>query len=162
FGVVYGVVRSDALGWGSGEVIGAIIVGLVVLGLFVWWELRTPSPMLPMRFFRSRAFAVTNAASVAMYFGMFGSIFILTQFLQVAQHSTPLAGGIRMLAWTGVTMAVAPVAGIMSDRIGSRGIMATGLGLQAVALGWMASIATPTVAYSHLVPPFIIAGIGMG
>jgi len=162
FGVVYGVVRSDALGWGSGEVIGAIIAGLVVLGLFVWWELRTPSPMLPMRFFRSRAFAVTNAASVAMYFGMFGSIFILTQFLQVAQHYTPLAAGIRMLAWTGVTMAVAPVAGVASDRIGSRGIMATGLGLQAIALGWMASIATPTVAYSHLVPPFVIAGIGMG
>jgi EmrB/QacA subfamily drug resistance transporter len=162
FGIVFGVVRSDALGWGSGEVIGSIFAGLVVLAVFVWWEYRSDAPMLPMRFFKSRAFSVTNAASVAMYFGMFGSIFILTQFLQVAQHYSPLAAGIRMLAWTGVTMAVAPVAGVLSDRIGGRGIMATGLGLQAIALGWMAAIITPTVAYSSLVPAFVIAGVGMG
>ena len=118
--------------------------------------------MLPMRFFRSRAFSATNAASVAMYFGMFGSIFILTQFLQVAQGYSPLGAGVRILAWTGVTMFVAPIAGAMSDRIGGRPFMAAGLALQAIALGWMAAIITPTVAYTHLVLPFIVAGVGMG
>ena len=67
-----------------------------------------------------------------------------------------------MLAWTGVTMLVAPVAGMLSDRVGGGPLMAAGLALQAIALGWMAAVATPTVPYSHLVAPFIIAGVGMG
>ena len=74
-----------------------------------------------------------------MYFGMFGSIFLLAQFLQIVQGYNPLQAGVRMLAWTGVTMFVAPIAGVLSDRIGGGPIMAVGLGLQAIALGWMAA-----------------------
>ena len=62
---------------------------------------RSKAPMLPLRFFRSRAFSAANGASVAMYFGMFGSIFLLTQFLQTVQGYSPLGAGLRMLAWTG-------------------------------------------------------------
>jgi EmrB/QacA subfamily drug resistance transporter len=161
-GIVWGVVRSNSLGWGAGEVIATMVAGVVLLVFFFWWEGRTSTPMLPLRFFRIRAFAATNAVSVAMYFGMFGSIFLLTQFLQTVQHYTPLGAGLRMLAWTGVTMFVAPVAGALSDRIGGRPLMALGLALQAVSLGWMAAIVTPTVHFSHLVAPFVIAGAGMG
>jgi MFS family permease len=143
-------------------VLASIIVGAAVLVVFAWWEGRTPTPMLPLRFFRSRAFSAANAASVAMYFGMFGSIFLLTQFLQTVQGYTPLQAGLRMLAWTGITMLTAPIAGMLSDRLGGRPLMALGLGLQAVALGWMAAIVTPTVPFSHLLAPFIIAGAGMG
>jgi MFS family permease len=118
--------------------------------------------MLPMRFFRNRAFAATNAASVAMYFGMFGSIFLLTQYLQNVLGYSPIAAGVRMLAWTGVTMFVAPAAGALSDRFGGRPFLAGGLALQAVGLGWMAAIARPDLPFSHLAAPFVIAGIGMG
>jgi len=161
-GVVWGVVRSNSLGWGAGEVLATTIAGVVLLAVFLWWENRSANPMLPLRFFRNRTFAAANAVSVAMYFGMFGSIFLLTQFLQTVQHYSPLAAGVRMLAWTGVTMFVAPIAGILSDRIGGRPLMALGLALQAIALGWLAAVVTPTIPFSHIVAPFVIAGVGMG
>ena len=118
--------------------------------------------MLPMRFFRSRAFSASNGVSFLMYFGMFGSIFLLAQFLQTAQGYSPLGAGIRTLPWTGMIMLVAPVAGALSDRIGGRPFMVLGLTLQAVALGWLALISSPTVPYIELVVPFALAGIGMG
>ena len=106
---------------------------------FVAWELRAPAPMLPMRFFRSRAFAASNGVSFAMYFGVFGSIFLLAQFFQVTQGMSPLEAGLRTLPWTAMPMFVAPIAGLLSDRIGSRPLMSTGLALQAIAIGWLAS-----------------------
>ena len=160
-GIVYGIVRGAELGWTSTTVLGSLIAGGVLLAAFVAWELRTPAPMLPMRFFRSRAFSASNGVSLAMYFGVFGSIFLLAQFFQVTQGLSPLEAGLRILPWTVMPMFVAPIAGLLSDRIGSRPLMATGLALQAIAIGWLASVSTPTVPYSELVIPFILAGTGM-
>jgi EmrB/QacA subfamily drug resistance transporter len=162
FCIVFGVVRSNTVGWGSSQVIGLIIGGLAIMVAFVFVELRSTHPMLPMRFFRNRAFSAANGASIAMYFGMFGSIFLLTQFLQTVQGNSALGAGIKMLAWTGVTMAVAPAAGILSDRVGGRPLMGAGLALQAIALGWMAAIVRPDLPFSHLVGAFVVAGVGMG
>jgi MFS family permease len=114
-----------------------------------------------MRFFRDRAFAAANAASLLMYFGMFGSIFLLTQFFQTAQGYSPLESGLRVLPWTIMPMFVAPIAGALSDKIGGRPLMATGLGLQAIGLGWIAAVSTATVGYPSLVGPFVLSGIGM-
>jgi MFS family permease len=97
-----------------------------------------------------------------MYFGMFGSIFLLTQYLQTVLGYSPFEAGVRMLAWTGVTMFVAPIAGALSDRVGGGPLMALGLALQAIALGWLAAIVEPTLGFGSLVLPFIIAGVGMG
>jgi len=162
FGVVWGLVRANSEGWGSGEVVTALFVGAALIATFLWWETRSSTPMLPLRFFKVRAFATANTASFAMYFGMFGSIFLLTQFLQTVQHYSAIGAGVRMLAWTGVTMFVAPAGGLLSDRIGGRPLMAAGLAFQAVGLGWMAAVATPTVPFSHLIVPFVLAGAGMG
>jgi EmrB/QacA subfamily drug resistance transporter len=163
FCVVFGVVRANTLGWGDIEVLGLIVAGVLLVAIFCWWETRSETPMLPMRFFRNRAFSATNGVSVAMYFGMFGSIFLLTQYLQNVLGYSPIQAGLRMLAWTGVTMIVAPVAGALSDRYGGRPFMAGGLALQAVALGWMAAVAkVPPLPFSHFVIPFILAGVGMG
>jgi EmrB/QacA subfamily drug resistance transporter len=160
-GVVFGIVRSQALGWTSATVVGSIAAGALLLAAFVAWELRTPAPMLPMRFFRNRAFAATNGVSLAMFFGAFGSIFLLAQFFQVAQGYSPLEAGIRTLPWTAMPIFVAPVAGILSDRIGSRPLMATGLALQSVALAYLALVTQPDVAYAALIPGFVMAGSGM-
>ena len=102
------------------------MIGAILTGAFVVWELRTPAPMLPMRFFRDRAFAAANGASLLMYFGMFGSIFLLAQFLQTAQGHSPLGAGLRVLPWTAMPMIVAPIAGALADRIGGRPLMAGG------------------------------------
>jgi EmrB/QacA subfamily drug resistance transporter len=160
-GVTFGIVRAEALGWTSATVLGTMIGGLLLLSAFVAWELRAPEPMLPMRFFKSRAFSATSGVSLSMYFGVFGSIFLLAQFFQTVQDYSPLEAGIRTLPWTGTTMLVAPLAGIFSDRIGSRPLMAAGLALQAGGLAWLALVSTPEVAYGALVVPFVMAGAGM-
>src|SRR5918994_2262080 len=139
-GIVWGLVRGNAAGWTSAEVLGTTLAGVAALAAFVAWELRAPAPMLPMRFFRSRAFAAANAASLAMYFGMFGSVFLLTQFLQLVMGYSPLEAGVRTLPWTAMPLVVNPIAGILSDRIGGRPIMAFGLALDAIAFTWMAAV----------------------
>jgi EmrB/QacA subfamily drug resistance transporter len=161
-GIVWGLVRANSIGWGAGEVTAGFVVGSVLLVAFVRWELRTRTPMLTLRLFRSAQFTATNVASVAMYFGMFGSIFLLTQFLQTVQGVSPFGAGLRILPWTLLTMLIAPAAGALSDRIGGRPLMASGLALQAASLAWMASVLTPSVGYSSLLGPFVIAGLGMG
>ncbi len=161
-GLVWGLVNGNADGWTSPEIVGSLLVGIALLGAFVAWELRTPEPVLPMRFFRDRAFSAANGASLFMYFGMFGSIFLLSQFFQTAQGYSPLEAGLRVLPWTAMPMVVAPIAGALSDRIGGGRIMATGLALQAIGLGWIAAVSTADIAYSSLVGPFIVSGIGMG
>ena len=153
--------RGNQVGWGSPEIVGALVLGSAVLALFVLWELRTKEPMLPLRFFRNRTFTAANVASLFMFFGMFGSIFLLAQFFQTVQGYSPLQAGLRILPWTAMPIFVAPIAGALSDRIGGRPLMVTGLGLQAAGLAWIAAVSTPTVAYSALVVPFILSGIGM-
>ena len=160
-GVVYALVQAPGHGWTSPLVLGTLIGGLALLAGFVLWERRSPQPMLPMRFFRSRAFSATNAVSLAMYFGMFGAIFLLAQFFQTAQHYTPLEAGLRTLPWTAMPIFVAPLAGLLSDRIGARPLMFTGLSLQAAALVWFATILDPAMSYGKVVVPFIMAGTGM-
>ncbi len=160
-GVVFALVRANALGWTSATVLGTGAAGIALLIAFVIWEQRTATPMLPMTFFRSRAFSATNVVSLAMYFGMFGAIFLLAQFFQTAQGLSPVAAGVRTLPWTAMPIFVAPLAGLLSDRIGSRPLMAAGLALQATALAWLASELTPTLPYSRMVVPFILAGAGM-
>jgi len=161
FGVVWGVIRGNSQGWGSLEIVGSLVVGAAFVVAFVIWETRAESPMLPMQFFRSRTFSLSNVASLFMFFGMFGSIFLLAQFFQTVQGYGPLGSGLRILPWTLAPIFVAPVAGALSDRIDPKKIVATGLTMQAIALAWIASVSTPTTPYSHLVLPFIMAGVGM-
>ena len=161
-GLVWGLVNGNSHGWSSPQIVGALVAGAVFLAAFVGWEQRAAEPMLPMRFFRDRAFSAANGASLFMYFGMFGSIFLLTQFFQTAQGYSPLEAGLRVLPWTAMPMVVAPIAGALSDRIGGRPLMATGLALQAIGLAWIAVVSEPTVGYGAFVAPFVISGIGMG
>ena len=161
-GIVWGLVNGNSDGWTSPKILTALVVGAALVAAFVAWERRAAEPMLPMRFFRNRAFSAANASSLFMYFGMFGSIFLLTQFFQTAQGYTPLQAGLRVLPWTAMPMFVAPIAGALSDRIGGRPFMAVGLALQAIGLAWIASVTSATVGYGTLVGPFIVSGIGMG
>jgi EmrB/QacA subfamily drug resistance transporter len=161
-GIVWGLVRGNQVGWSDVEIVAALVTGGALLVAFVAWELRTPAPMLPMRFFRDRAFALTNVSSLFMFFGMFGSIFLLAQFFQTVQRYSPLEAGLLVLPWTAMPLFVAPVAGALSDRIGGQRIIAVGLTLQALGLGWIAAVTSPEVGYGELVTPFVLSGIGMG
>jgi EmrB/QacA subfamily drug resistance transporter len=161
FGIVWGLVRGNQVGWSSTEIVFALVAGAVVLAAFVAWELRTDTPMLPMRFFRNRVFALANTASLFMSFGMFGSIFLLSQFFQTVQGYSPFGSGLRVLPWTVMPMFVAPIAGALSDRIGGHKLIGAGLAMQAAGLAWIAAVTSPTTAYVELVGPFVLSGIGM-
>jgi EmrB/QacA subfamily drug resistance transporter len=160
-GIVSGLVRGNAHGWTSLGVVLPMVAGAALVAAFVAWESRASSPMLPLHFFRSRTFALSNVASLLMFFGMFGSIFLLAQFFQTVQHYSPLQSGLRILPWTAMPIFIAPIAGALSDRIGGNRLMTVGLALQATGLAWIAAVQTPTVSYSALVVPFMLSGAGM-
>ena len=161
FTLVWGLVRGNGQGWTSTEIVLSLAIGAVLLAAFVLWELRTRAPMLPMRFFEDRTFSHANIASFFMFFGIFGSIFLLAQYFQTVQGYSPLQAGLRILPWTAMPIFVAPIAGALSDRIGGQRIMGVGLTLQAIGLGWMAAVSTPTTPYAELVGPFVLSGMGM-
>ncbi|WP_194892884.1 DHA2 family efflux MFS transporter permease subunit [Catenulispora pinisilvae] len=160
-GVVLGLIRGGDVGWTNSLVLTGFIAGAALLVAFVVWELRTDAPMLPMHLFRGRSFPLINLSALLMSFGMFGAVFFLSQLFQTVFGDSPLASGVRVLPWTGMPMLVAPIAGILSDKIGGKWIVTVGLGLQAVALAWVASAVSTTASYTALLPAFIIGGIGM-
>src|SRR6266487_4356190 len=161
FGIVWGLVRGNGQGWSSPEIVTALVAGAALVAAFVAWELRAEHPMLPMRFFRNRTFGLTNVASLLMFFGMFGSIFLLSQFFQTVQGYSPLGSGLRILPWTIMPMFIAPIAGALSDRIGGARLLGVGLTLQAGGLASLAALSTQTTPYWQLVPPFVVSGVGM-
>jgi MFS family permease len=128
----------------------------------VIWESRTVAPLLPLRLFRDRSFSLANVIGLTFSFGVFGSIFILIQFLQVVQHKTPLEAGVMTMPWTMAPMVIAPLAGFIAPRVGTRLLIVVGLLFQATGMFWFASTMTATVAYVTMLPAFIFAGVGMG
>ncbi|MEU0222735.1 MFS transporter [Streptomyces sp. NPDC006284] len=161
FGIVYGLVRGPVDGWTGPVVLTALFAGAALLVGFVHHGIRARNPMLPMRLFRSRAFSGINAASLLMFLGMFGSIFLLSQYMQNVLGYSPTEAGLRMLPWTGMPMLVAPIAGILSDRVGGRPVVAAGLFFQAAGLGHLAYVVTTDASYGSQLPGLILSGIGM-
>jgi EmrB/QacA subfamily drug resistance transporter len=160
-GVVWSVIHGNDYGWFDPRILAGFIIGGGLLLGFVWWELRSKSPMLPPHLFRSRGFTAANTVSLLMYFGMFGSVFLLAQFFQVVQGMNPFEAGLRVLPWTAMPVIVAPIAGALSGRIGGRPIVVIGLGLMAIGLAWIAAVAGVDTPYSSFVVPFIVSGVGM-
>ncbi|TXS56413.1 DHA2 family efflux MFS transporter permease subunit [Streptomyces sp. t39] len=161
FGIVHGLVNANAHGWGSAPVLIGLVGGTVLLLAFVRHGSVARAPMLPMRLFRDRAFFGINVASLLMFLGMFGSIFLLSQFFQTVDGYSPTEAGLRMLPWTGMPLLVAPVAGILSDRLGGRPVVVAGLALQAAGLGVFALLAEPGMPYAAQLPGLILGGLGM-
>ena len=161
FGIVWGLVRGNAAGWGSLEVVAALAVGVLLVGAFIARELRAPEPMLPMRLFRSRAFSAGNAAIFFTLASLFGAVFFFAQMLQTALGYGPLDAGLRLMPWTVTFITVAPLVGSLVDRFGERPFMVGGLTLQALGMGWIALIADPGLTYSEFVIPSVVAGVGV-
>ena len=153
--------RGNSAGWGSLEVVATLAAGALLVGAFVAWELRAREPMLPMSFFRSRAFSAGNTAIFFVFASLFGAVFFFSQLLQTGLGYGPLDAGLRLLPWTATFMVMAPIAGTLADRIGERPLMVTGLLIQTGGMCWIALLAEPSLAYSELVVPMVIAGVGI-
>jgi EmrB/QacA subfamily drug resistance transporter len=160
-GVVWGLMRGNEVGWTSVELVASLGAGVALLAAFIAWETRAPEPMLPVQFFRSRSFSAGNAAIFFTFASLFGAVFFFAQMLQYAEGYSPLATGLRLMPWTATFLTVAPIAGALSDKIGERPLMVTGLTLQAAGMAWLALIAEPGLPYSQILAPFIVAGVGV-
>lgn len=161
--LVWSIVRGNDDGWGSTRVVGGLALGVLLLGAFLVRESRTDHPLVPLRLFRVRSFAVANGSALAFSFGVFGLVFLLAQYLQIGMGFTPLEAGIRTLPWTAAPMIFAPIAGMLAPRIGVRPLLTAGLALQAAGLAWQGLIVgTDGLVYADLVPGLALAGIGMG
>jgi EmrB/QacA subfamily drug resistance transporter len=161
-GLVWGLVRGSSAGWASVEVAGTLAAGAVLAVAFVGWELRARAPMLPMRLFAIRAFSAGNAVVFLTNASVTAAVFFMAQFLQVGLGQDPLGAGLRLLPWGVAPFLIAPRAGRLSDRIGERPLVVSGLLLQAAGFAWIAVIAAPGMAYLAMLAPMMISGAGIG
>ena len=159
--IVWGLIRAGDVGWGNGQVAGSLIAGLVLLAGFLAWEWRATDPMLPLRLFGSRGFAAANVTGFLMAGAITSAAFLMSQYFQFALSYSPFTTGVRLLPWTATPLLIAPLAGILSDRIGARPVLVVGMLLQGLGLAWIAMIATAGAGYGGFVVPLIIAGIGI-
>ena len=160
-GVVWGLVRGNQAGWGSAEVVAALVAGAVLAVAFVAWERRARAPMVPLGLFRLRAFSAGNAAMFFLFAALFSAVFFYAQLLQIGLGYGPLGAGLRLMPWTATFLTVAPVAGALADRIGERPLLVAGLSLQGAGMAWLALIAGPDLTYGQILVPFIVAGVGV-
>jgi EmrB/QacA subfamily drug resistance transporter len=161
FLLTWAPVRAPEVGWGSGEVIGALVLGTVVVALFLNWERRVTHPMLPLAYFRSRGFSTANGVIFFQFISLIGSLFMIAQLFQTGLGYSPLEAGVRILVWMAMPMLVAPIAGVLSDKIGNKPFMVLGLLLQGIGLGWLSLVVEPEVGYGTLVLPLMVAGVGI-
>ena len=159
-GIAWGLVRANDAGWTSTEVVATLAAGAVLGAAFVGWERRVAEPMLPLELFRIRAYASGNATILLCTTSLFGAVFLLAQYLQISQGYGPLAAGIRFMPWTGTLFVVAPIAGVLIDRVGTRPLLVTGLALQSIGLGWVAYNVSGGATYSASIAALVISGTG--
>ena len=159
--VVWGLIRAGDEGWQSSPALGTLLAGVLLLVGFVVWELRVPEPMLPMHLFRNRSFSAGNTTAFLMAGTIFSAAFLIAQFMQFGLGNSPLETGLRLLPWTATPLVVAPLAGLLADRVGTRPILVLGMLLQGVGLAWFAGTAYTGVGYVQLVFPLVVAGIGV-
>jgi EmrB/QacA subfamily drug resistance transporter len=160
-GLVWVLVRANDVGWSSPEILGTLLAGCALLLAFVRWEQRVPVPMVPMRLFHSRAFAVGNVTTFFMSGATFAAAFLITQEFQFARGYSPISTGLRLLPFFATPMLISPLAGAVLDRIGRRPIMVTGLTLQALGFAWVAARGSLDTSWVELVVALLVAGIGI-
>ena len=159
--IVYALIEAPDRGWTAPLTLATAAGGFVLLGIFVWWERRSDHPMLDVAFFRNPRFSAANAAITITFFAMFGSIFLLTQYLQFTKGYTPLQSGVRMLPYAITMMVVAPTSSRVVERFGSKFTVALGLSFSATALLLMTQLTVDT-AYLSIAWRFVILAAGMG
>jgi EmrB/QacA subfamily drug resistance transporter len=159
--VVWALTRVNDLGWTSTETVASLATGSLLLAAFVYWERRASAPMVPLRLFAAREFAVGNVTTFFLHGATFGAAFFITQEFQFARGYSPLGTGLRLLPFFATPMFVAPIAGALSDRIGRRPIMLAGLALQAVGYLWVAARGSLGTSWVELDLALLVAGVGI-
>jgi EmrB/QacA subfamily drug resistance transporter len=159
--LVWALTRGGDVGWGSAEILTCLAVGVLLLAAFLWWENRAAEPMIPLRLFASREFAIGNLTTYFLHGATFAAAFFITQEFQLARGYSPLGTGLRLLPFFATPMIVSPIAGALSDRIGRRPIMVAGLVLQALGYVWVAARGSLSTSWIELDLALLVAGVGI-
>jgi EmrB/QacA subfamily drug resistance transporter len=159
--LVWGLSRANQVGWSSAEVLGTLAAGLLLLVAFVKWESSVSEPMVPLRLFARRDFAIGNVTTFLMSGAIFAAGLFVTEEFQLARHYSPVSAGAHLLPFFATPMFISPIAGALSDRIGRRPIIITGLGLLSAGFVWVASHGSLGTSWIELVIALLIAGIGI-
>jgi len=159
--VLWALIEAPVRGWSSTLVIAAGLAGLAVLAVFVLWERASSHPMLNMGFFRSRRFSAAVSSVGLVMFGLFGALFVLTQFMQFSLGYSALQSGVRVLPAAGAIAVIAPLSTALVRRVGTKITVAGGLAIIAAGL-WQVATASAATTYTDILPGLILLGIGAG
>jgi MFS family permease len=158
--MAWGLVRAASVGWLAPDVLAGICCGVLLGVACVAWERRAEAPMIDVGLFVSRPFAATNVATACHSAVVLGAVFLMAQFLQAELGVGSFGAGLRLLPWTGSMMVVAPLAGRLCDRIGTRPVVIAGLVASAAGSAWLAYLSRPGVTYPELVGALVVIGVG--
>jgi EmrB/QacA subfamily drug resistance transporter len=161
-GLVWATVRGNAAGWDSLQTLGAYGAGALLLLAFVRREATASHPLLPLGLFRSRAFSLANAVGFFLHFAMFGTFFLVIQFLAEVRGEGPIAAGLYTLPWTAMPLVVSPLAGRLGQRIHPAAVVAAGLALITAGIGAIALVLAPDTPPLALAPGLFSIGVGIG
>jgi EmrB/QacA subfamily drug resistance transporter len=161
FALVDAIIEAPGRGWPAAATLAEIAGGLAALAVFVAWELRTASPLIDLRVFRNRAFSAAAGSVTVVFFALFGSLFVLTQYLQLVLGYSPLAAGVRALPFALATAALSPVSPLLAKRFGTRVVIPAGMVLMGIGLLDLATAGVHT-SYPPLAIAVAIMGAGMG
>ena len=159
--LVWALSRANNVGWSSAEVVGTLVAGAVLLVAFVRWETSVAEPMVPLRMFSVRDFAIGNLTTFLMSGAIFAAGLLVTEEFQLARHYSPVGAGVRLLPFFATPMFVSPIAGALSDRIGRRPIMVVGLSMLTAGFVWVAWHGSLATSWIELVIALLIAGVGI-
>ena len=159
--LVWALTRANDVGWSSAETVITLALGGVLLVAFLAWESRVGEPMVPLRLFAVREFALGNLTTFLMSGAIFAAAFFVTQEFQFARSFSPVGTGLRLLPFFATPMFISPLAGALSDRIGRRPIMVLGLTLQAIGFIWVAARGSLSTGWVELTIALLVAGIGI-
>ena len=160
-GVLYGIIEAPSQGWTHGPVVAAFTAGVAVLAAFVAWELHTDHPLLNMHFFENPRFSGASVAIALVFFALFGTIFFLTQYLQFVLGYGTLRAGVAVAPIAVALMISAPLAPVLTARVGTKVMVATGLAIVSAGLVIL-STASVDSGYGVVLATILVLGIGMG
>ncbi|MGH3134974.1 MAG: MFS transporter [Gaiellaceae bacterium] len=160
FALTYGLIEANTYGWSSTRIVGSFVLAFVSLATFVLLERRQRDPMLPLDLFRSGTYTGANLVTLLVALAMFGIFFFMSLYMQNILGYSAVQAGAAFLPMTILIILVAPIAGKMSDRIGSRGLMTTGMILIALQLVMLSRLSADA-SYRDLFPALLIGGVGM-
>jgi EmrB/QacA subfamily drug resistance transporter len=162
FFVTYGLIEANALGWSDVKIIASLVLFVVLIVAFLWWELKNPHALMPLRFFKIPAFSAGNTVAFSISLGMFATFFFLTIYMQTIHGYSPFQAGAAFLPMTGMIIVTAPNAGKYASTHGSRAPMTYGLCLAGGGLILLGLLLTPSTSYWLMFPIFLAMGHGMG